>query len=72
MRLYQVHFRAESGMSVGCEYFTSHVKAKKAVAEYLAGESDDPSATIEAITVAPSKQGILDALNSHASHPDNG
>ena len=64
MRLYQVHFRAESGMSVGCEYFTSHVKAKKAVAAWMnrAGEVDDPSATIQAITVAPSKQGILDAL----------
>ena len=74
MRLYKVHFGYEGGLSMGCEYFTAHVKAKKAVAAWMnrAGEVDDPSATIQAITVAPSKQGIQDALNRHASHADNG
>lgn len=71
MRIYKVHYRAERGVSEGFEYFTSQAKAKKAVATYQAEEVNDPSATLEVITVAPSKQGILDALNSHASHADN-
>lgn len=76
MRIYKVHYRAERGVSEGFEYFTSQAKAKKAVATYQAEEVNDllespGSATLEVITVAPSKQGILDALNSHASHADN-
>jgi hypothetical protein len=72
MRLYKVHFMEDSGTSEGFEYFASQVKAKKEAATYRAGEGNDLSTTIEVITVAPSKQGILDALNSHASHAENG
>ena len=41
------------------------------------GDADDEipaenEADVEVITVSPSKRGMLDALNFHAGHPDNG
>jgi hypothetical protein len=41
------------------------------------GDPDDKipaenEADVEVITVSPSKRGMLDALNIHAGHADNG
>jgi len=73
MRFYKVDKQSFTDSSHGFDWFTTKADAEKAGHRWEAqgGESDE-YAIISVINIEPNKAGILDALNSHARHPDNG
>jgi hypothetical protein len=73
MKFYRVHVTVECGVSTGYEYFTSKYGAARAVREWEIHRGEETgSAEIEVIEIAPTKAGILHALNAYAAHADNG
>jgi len=73
MKFYSVHFTCDGGSSAGYKWFLSRRAAKEAIADWRANLADpDESATIKEWHIKPTKAGIVQALNLHASHPDNG
>lgn len=79
MKFYRADLRGESGTSFGFEWFTSKRDAVSKAKEWLTtpplngGLLDDTAtAEIEEFEIAPTKAGILSALNRYAAHPDNG
>lgn len=71
MKFYQVCKTTEGGNSAGSWFFTNKAEAEKSAREFRQEEPDE-FANVYEIIVEPTKAGILDALNRHASHPDNG
>lgn len=71
MKIYKVKFTAHAA-SAGF-YFTGSMKDAKARRENAEGFWDDDwKKEIESIEVTPTKRGIIDALNRHGGHNDNG
>jgi len=74
MKVYRIeHYR--HGTSDGYEFATSHAEAKTLKAKYHAevdAEERGGNSTIEVLEVEISKSGIVKALKSYASHPNNG
>jgi hypothetical protein len=74
MRFYRNHYHCEGGASGGFTWFTTKAEAIRDAREHDDGEDEgdktDPIA--EPIDIAPTKAGILHALNRYADHPDNG
>jgi hypothetical protein len=71
MKFYQVHVTTNGGCSNGYVWFTSRAEAEREKREHDKEEAPY-EATIDVIEVKPTKAGILDALQRHASYPDNG
>ena len=73
MRFYQVEFigRAEGGLSVGFEFFTSKRDAQRKVSNPGVLIDLIPGPIIP-IDVEPTKAGFLHALNRLAGHANNG
>ena len=73
MRFYKVDYQSLADSSCGFDWFTTKADAEKAGHRWEAqgGESDE-YAIISVINIEPNKAVILNALNSHARHPDNG
>lgn len=75
MRFYKVDYQSFEDSSCGFDWFTTKADAEKAGHRWEAqgGESSvDEYAIISVINIEPNKAGILNALNFHANHPDNG
>ena len=75
MKFYKVDYQSFRDSSGGFGWFTTKVDAEKARHdwEYREGESSiDEWANIKVVNIEPNKAGILNALNFHANHPDNG
>lgn len=74
MKLYSLHRTHSAGESAGHEFFASKRDADKAAAEWRrqGSELEEHAAEVQPITVEPTRQGILRALNRYASHTDNG
>ena len=71
MKIYKVKF-TEQYASAGF-YFTSSMKDAKSRKENAEGVWDDDwEKEIETIEVTPTKKGIINALNRHGGHNDNG
>jgi len=71
MLFYHTTRTCEGGNSASSEWFTNKREAERAAAQWVR-ENPDEWARICEYEVEPTKQGILRALNIHASHPDNG
>jgi hypothetical protein len=71
MKLYRLHMTQDFGVSAGYQFFTAWETAEKAKRKWLL-ETGDEGTEIDSIEVTVTGQGILDALNRYASHPDNG
>lgn len=71
MRFYKVHFESEQDSSEGFRFFTVRAEADRAVKQGLV-DGYDQTWGPERIEVNPTKIGILNALNTHGGHPDNG
>lgn len=80
MKFFRVSYSKEGGNSGG---FTWHTNHREALAAAKADYDQDPdeynhhaprrgSDRIEAIEIAPTRNGILRALVRFATHPDNG
>lgn len=80
MKFYRVSYSTEGGNSGG---FSWHTNRRAALAAARADYDQDPdeydhhsptrgSDRIEVIEIAPTRRGILRALNALAGHPDNG
>lgn len=74
MTFYRVTFYNTFDGTAGYSWHTSKASASKSSAEWIASCDGDAtaSAEIEAVEITPTKQGILDALNTYAKHADNG
>lgn len=74
MKFYQVHRTCEAGTSAGYEYHGSKREADKAANAWIrnGSETDEHGANVTVIDVAPTRAGILAALNRYAEHADNG
>lgn len=76
MKFYVLHKFVEIGCSGGFEWFTSKRAAEAAKREHIAcmvGDDISIEATsIEMVDIKPTRAGILEALNIHASHERNG
>ncbi len=74
MKLYRNHRFDDDQASMGFTWFTSKREARRDAREDLGGdtavESVDPIA--EPFNIKLTRKGILQFLNLHASHPDNG
>lgn len=78
MKFYRVSYSADGGNSGGFSWHTSKREADAAASEavkndpkeYEEARSGPPP--VEPIEIAPTKTGILTALQAFASHPDNG
>jgi hypothetical protein len=71
MKFYRVHRTVEGGQSAGYEFVTSKEAAEK-LARDLVRENPREGAEVLLIELAPTRAGILAALNAFAGHPDNG
>ncbi len=65
MKIYKTSYTTPSGESAGYHFASSN---RKAAAYSVPGTIRET----EVIEVKPTKKGILEALNTHASHNDNG
>lgn len=76
MKIYRLSKSQNYGEHVGYEYFSIRREAEKAFRDWMSGEEEwvcgAEGTKIEIIHVEPNKHGILQALKSFASHPDNG
>jgi hypothetical protein len=76
MKFYRVDLYTDEEGSEGYAWFTSKREATAKKAEYSRDarqqERNPSKTTIEEINVTPTRTGILEILNSYASHPDNG
>lgn len=74
MRFYCLHHSYDNGASAGYEYFGVKSLAEKAQRQWMRDHPGEEIASneITIIEIAPSRTGILAALNKHADHPDNG
>lgn len=71
MKIYRVHIRAHNGRSVEYRYYANKAEAHTfRTARSIADQWDDGD--LQTIEVDISKSGILNLLNTFASHPDNG
>lgn len=70
MKLYKVSYRKSDYEHAGYEFFRNLRDANAAKKKW--GNESNDTAEIELIEVNPTKSGIRNALNKHASHPDNG
>lgn len=75
MTFYRNHYRTNGGCSAGYGWFSSRAAAEQA-ARAADQNADDPEdltdPVAERIEIEPTRRGILDALNRHASHAENG
>jgi len=74
-KFYQVRYSQEGGNSGGFSWHTSHRAAVDAVKEAVANdptEYKNEPPEISLIEIDSTKLGILEALRSFASHPNNG
>jgi hypothetical protein len=72
MRFYSVH-RTSSDGSLGYEWFTTKREAEKIAAEWVRENKGDlDTVQLTPVEIRATKRGILQALRTHASHPDNG
>ena len=73
MKLYKVHYETNGGASAGVSWHTSRKNAIIHANKYKAeSEPDENLPSIAQLTIVLTRGGILDFLDRHASHPDNG
>ena len=75
MKFYRLSKWETSEGSQGYEFFTSKHAAQRARLAWCKENEepvDDNINGLDILEIAPTKQGILAALNRWASHPDNG
>jgi hypothetical protein len=73
MRFYRVHFYDGADGSAGFKFFTVQADAAREANAFKQDAIDaHANVEVEAIEIEPTKAGILAALNTYASHPDNG
>ncbi len=77
MKIYQISYRGRgvvNGQHRGYEYVSSMSEAKRRLRKNTNDQNgpDDIGNPIYEFNVEISKTGILDALNKHGGHPDNG
>jgi hypothetical protein len=75
MKFYRLHLSETGDGSHGYRFFTTKSEALKEAREWKRNESDEAGcydAEISVIDIAPTKTGILAALNRYAKHNDNG
>ena len=78
MKFYRVRFSCGGGNSGGFSWHTTMRKAEAAANEAVKNDPEEYALkrsgrpAIDLIEIAPTKEGILKALNSFADHPDNG
>lgn len=72
MKFYRLHLYDGADGSGGFKFFTEKIVAEREARAF--GDATDAHANVEveAIEIEPTKAGILEALNTYASHPDNG
>lgn len=58
--------------SEGFKYFSSKTEAERALREHNKAYEDETDSTVEPIEFSLTKKDVLDLLNKHASHNDNG
>lgn len=71
MNLYRVCCSTFENSSQGFSWHTSKERAQSALKEFQRCHLEDQS-TIERVTIALTKDGVMTALRKYASHPDNG
>lgn len=71
MRFYRVNYSINYGSSAGYTWHATHRAARKASDDYVR-ENPDETAPIDLVTIESTKTGILRALFTYASHPNNG
>ncbi len=77
MKVYQISYRGRgvvNGEHRGYEYVSSKDEAARRIRKNTNSDNgpDDIGSPVIEINVEISKAGILDALNKHGGHPDNG
>jgi hypothetical protein len=73
MRFFRVHFYDGADGSAGYQFFTVQAEAARAARAFNRDATDSHAVVeVEAIEIEPTKAGILDALNTYASHANNG
>jgi len=76
MKIYKVDYRAEGYTSRGFSFHSSKREAdqagRSAMKAAQGAEEDIASFEVELIEVQPTRRGIVETLNRHAKHPDNG
>lgn len=69
MTIYKISTRHNFDEHSGYYFYSALAEAKK---EQCRQKKNGCQCDIEKVEVAPTKKGIISALNRHASHPDNG
>ena len=69
MKIHRVHLRDKEGRSIEYSYFLNIKEAKKHLRK---SENVFDDQDMDTIDINISRTGILHALNTYASHPDNG
>lgn len=83
MIFYKVHYTDGSGESNGYRYFTNKIDADKSQSEWISTQDKqidhqnmlyqgDSTTELSKIQVSPTKKAILNLLQTHANHPNNG
>lgn len=73
MKIYKVAYYIEHGQSAGFGFFPTLAEAHQAIQSHLEDNPDngaDAKHTVHSVTLT--RAGMLHALATHASHPDNG
>jgi hypothetical protein len=69
MKIYRVHIRAKDSRSIEYRYFAAKREAQKYLRTNTRNKWEDDFDVIDAEI---SRLGLLAALNTYGSHPDNG
>tara|TARA_B110000495_G_C22355127_1_gene233142 strand:- start:204 stop:425 length:222 start_codon:yes stop_codon:yes gene_type:complete len=73
MKIYKNNYTDEYGESTGKEYFASKREARKAFREYSSGAyyGNDSQRAVP-IEFRLTKKGVIEAMNNHGAHAENG
>jgi len=73
MKFYRLHRYAVGDGSHGYQFYTSRADAERSAKEWQSrADLSEPSGEVDEIEITPTKAGILRALNTYATHANNG
>lgn len=75
MKFYRVKLYDAADGSMGFVWFSSRREADKEAVSFnkeVGPDRRQPEATVEVVEIGPTKRAVLAALNTYATHPDNG
>jgi hypothetical protein len=72
MKIYKVNLRSKADSSLGFVYFTSKRAALAHAHGWKRKDPSDRSFDVSLLVIEPKRGSIVQSLNTHGGHPDNG